>query len=153
MLTILLYSDDGTVDRGENGTASRGLTTSGAMGNHKLGPKANQGAINAGLRALDLSGKPCKKWEKKGFQIKSFTGVTWGIHTWRTPRPKIDILVNGSSDQPLNGSQDPTGDSSGKENKGGSAIDSERSHNGGDVTGPLDTSQLASSPVPMANLI
>ena len=45
---------------------------------HKLGPKANQGAINAGLRALDRSGKPCRKWNKKPFQLKSFTGIMLG---------------------------------------------------------------------------
>src|SRR5206468_2667106 len=56
-----------------------------------LGPKANQGAINAGLRALDRSGKPCRKWEKKGFHIKSFTGVVWGLPTWRAP-PKNSVF-------------------------------------------------------------
>lgn len=52
----------------------------------KLGPKANQGAINAGLRALDRTGKPCRKWEKKGFAVRSFTGVTWQVPTWRAPK-------------------------------------------------------------------
>ncbi|KAJ9668320.1 hypothetical protein H2201_001368 [Coniosporium apollinis] len=51
----------------------------------KLNPKANQGAINANLRALDRTGKPCRKWERKGFQLKSFTGVTWTVPTWRAP--------------------------------------------------------------------
>jgi len=53
---------------------------------HKLGPKANQGAINAGLRALDRTGKPCRKWAKRGFQVRSFTGVGWDVPTWRAPR-------------------------------------------------------------------
>jgi hypothetical protein len=53
----------------------------------KLGPKANQGAINAGLRALDRTGKfRCRKWEKKGFQVRSFTGVSWSVPTWRAPK-------------------------------------------------------------------
>ncbi|KKA29260.1 hypothetical protein TD95_002037 [Thielaviopsis punctulata] len=52
---------------------------------HKLGPKANQGAINAGLRALDRSGKPCRRWAKGSFTLKSFTGVTWEIARWTTP--------------------------------------------------------------------
>ncbi|KAI9756871.1 MAG: hypothetical protein M1815_002658 [Lichina confinis] len=59
----------------------------GGTGSHKLGPKANQGAINAGLRALDRSGKPCRRWEKKKLQLKSFTGVCWEVPTWRSPRP------------------------------------------------------------------
>ncbi|KAL0634889.1 hypothetical protein Q9L58_006169 [Maublancomyces gigas] len=54
--------------------------------NHgKLGPKANQGAINAGLRALDRTGKPCKRWEKATISLKSFTGVQWSIPTWGAP--------------------------------------------------------------------
>lgn len=56
---------------------------------HKLGPKANQGAINAGLRALDRSGKPCRKWAKGSFVLKSFTGTVWEIPRWTAPaRPK-----------------------------------------------------------------
>jgi len=49
---------------------------------HKLGPKANQGAINAGLRALDRSGNPCRRWNKKALAVKSFTGVTWTLPSW-----------------------------------------------------------------------
>ena len=56
---------------------------------HKLGPKANQGAINAGLRALDRTGKPTRKWERKTFNLKSFTGVVWDVPSWRAPpKPK-----------------------------------------------------------------
>ncbi|KLU86428.1 hypothetical protein MAPG_05442 [Magnaporthiopsis poae ATCC 64411] len=71
--------DDGTL---ESGRAS-------GIGAHKLGPKANQGAINAGLRALDRSGKPCRKWSKGGFTLKSFTGVVWTVPRWTAPaRPQ-----------------------------------------------------------------
>ena len=52
---------------------------------HKLGPKANQGVINEKLRALDRTGKPCRKWGKSGFKIKSFTGRVWEISSWRSP--------------------------------------------------------------------
>lgn len=138
--------DDGTIDHGENGPSNRG-TTSGAFGGHKLGPKANQGAINAGLRALDRSGNPCRKWEKKGFSIKSFTGVTWGVHTWRAPKTH---LVTDKEGEPSSGSQAPATDSEGKENKaqGSSVINSEKSNSGGDVAMTADGSNLASSPVP-----
>jgi hypothetical protein len=51
----------------------------------KPGPKANTGAINDKLRALDRSGKPCKKWAKAGFTLKSFTGVQWTVPTWAAP--------------------------------------------------------------------
>lgn len=59
----------------------------GGAGSHKLGPKANQGAINAGLRALDRSGKPCRRWQKKTIRLKSFTGVCWEVPTWRSRKP------------------------------------------------------------------
>jgi hypothetical protein len=74
-----------------------------------LGPKANQGAINAGLRALDRSGKPCRKWAKKPFTLKSFTGVVWELPSWKgNERPAVlngeqlsdtkDISLQSSSD-------------------------------------------------------
>lgn len=56
---------------------------------HKLGPKANLGAINAGLRALDRSGKPCRKWQKGGFRLKTFTGAVWEIPRWKAPQKAV----------------------------------------------------------------
>ncbi|KAI5294281.1 hypothetical protein KEM52_004337, partial [Ascosphaera acerosa] len=68
-----------------NGTAA----SAAAAASHKLGPKANTGAINAGLRALDRTGTPCRKWSKRSFRLKSFTGVTWEVPAWSAPaRPK-----------------------------------------------------------------
>ena len=130
-----IFREDGSIDhsatapRAANGTA------------HKLGPKANQGAINAGLRALDRSGKPCRKWQKGGFKVKSFTGVMWEIPRWKAP-PKI--IVEGN---PADGSA--SGDSS-KENKDNSQVESEKSNSGPDVEMVNSTapSQMASSPVP-----
>lgn len=89
---------------------------------HKLGPKANQGAINAGLRALDRTGKPCRKWTKTGFTVKSFTGTVWEIPRWKAP-PKIH--VNGvSSEGKENGvaevNSDTKSDSSGPHANGAS---------------------------------
>ncbi|KAI9810241.1 MAG: hypothetical protein M1827_006375 [Pycnora praestabilis] len=107
---------------------------------HKLGPKANQGAINAGLRALDRSGKPCRKWERKGFQIKSFTGVAWHVPSWRSPKvKKIDIGDDLKDKSLLAGSSDSKADN------GSSAVESEKSNSGGDI----DMAQ-ASSPVAAA---
>ncbi|KAG9232301.1 INO80 complex, subunit Ies4 [Amylocarpus encephaloides] len=115
--------EDGSIDhsqtapRAANGTA------------HKLGPKANQGAINAGLRALDRSGKPCRKWQKGGFTLKSFTGIVWEIPRWKAPpRVKVEGTQDGST----------SGDSQ-KENKG-SQIESEKSNSAVDIV-------MASSPV------
>ncbi|KAL1842028.1 hypothetical protein VTJ49DRAFT_6194 [Mycothermus thermophilus] len=78
--------DDGTIEGG--GRSS--------LAPHKLGPKANQGAINAGLRALDRSGKPCRKWVKGGFSLKSFTGVVWEIPRWTAP-PRVRPDESGSA--------------------------------------------------------
>ena len=65
--------------------AMKGALGAAGVTTHKLGPKANQGAINAGLRALDRTGKQCRKWEKTGFRVKSFTGRVWEIPSWRAP--------------------------------------------------------------------
>ncbi|KAF2813144.1 uncharacterized protein BDZ99DRAFT_486488 [Mytilinidion resinicola] len=108
----------------------------------KLGPKANQGAINAGLRALDRTGKPCRKWGKKTFAIKSFTGVTWTVPTWRAPkRPAVDFNGDVKSD---------TTASSDTKMKDESSAISEKSNSGGDSSTPvpLNANILASSPVP-----
>ncbi|KAI1005409.1 hypothetical protein K3495_g2803 [Podosphaera aphanis] len=86
--------DDGTLNhtsatpRAPNGSAV------------KLGPKANQGAINAGLRALDRSGKPCRKWAKGSFKLKSFTGITWEIPRWKAP---LHIVAIHSSSKTISG--------------------------------------------------
>jgi hypothetical protein len=82
-------SEDGTID------PSSSLRAAGA---HKLGPKANQGAINAGLRALDRSGTPCRKWAKGSFRLKSFTGVVWEVNRWTAPtRMAVQNTQNGES--------------------------------------------------------
>ncbi|KAI4155490.1 MAG: hypothetical protein L6R39_001232 [Caloplaca ligustica] len=102
-----------------------GSAVKGASGNavpaHKLGPKANQGAINAGLRALDRTGKPCRKWQKSGFRLKTFTGVTWQVPSWRTPTKSLD-----SDGSPSKGSL-PTSNSQSKENNSSSHVGSENS--------------------------
>lgn len=72
---------------------------------HKLGPKANQGAINAGLRALDRTGKPTRKWTKGTFKLKSFTGEVWELSRWRTlPRSRPEEAANEESSTSATGS-------------------------------------------------
>ncbi|KAI1347002.1 INO80 complex, subunit Ies4 [Xylaria sp. FL0043] len=126
--------EDGTID--PNARA-------GGNAYHKLGPKANQGAINAGLRALDRSGTPCRKWTKGGFRLKSFTGVLWEIPRWTAPpKPKPDTAAEEST---------ASADSSNKENKDDSQMKSEKSTS--NVEGEpqsIPPSVHASSPGPMA---
>lgn len=112
----------------------------------KLGPKANQGAINAGLRALDRTGKPCRKWEKKGFQLRSFTGVNWAVPTWRAPKRSAVFAEDVKSDS--------TGSSDTKVKDESSAV-SEKSGNvngNGNASTPIPpaVNGLASSPAPVA---
>ena len=127
---LLTYqSDDGTADS----PTSKPPHPSTA---HKLGPKANQGAINAGLRALDRSGAPCRKWARGGFAIKSFTGTTWEIPRWRAP-PKVEVTG-------VDGKEGGEG-SSGKENKD-SQVESEKS--GGRDVEMSSPGVQASSPAP-----
>ncbi|KAI0972173.1 INO80 complex, subunit Ies4 [Xylaria arbuscula] len=126
--------EDGTID--PNGRT-------GANAYHKLGPKANQGAINAGLRALDRSGAPCRKWSKGGFRLKSFTGVLWEIPRWTAPpKPKPDAPAEEST---------VSAESSNKENKDDSQMKSEKSTS--NVEGEpqsIPPSVHTSSPGPMA---
>ncbi|KAL8654483.1 MAG: hypothetical protein Q9226_003415 [Calogaya cf. arnoldii] len=119
--------DDNNGDNG--GSAARGASTS--IPAHKLGPKANQGAINAGLRALDRTGKPCRKWEKNGFRLKTFTGVAWELPTWRAPPKSL-----GSGDSPGKGSL-PTSNSQSKENNSSSQVGSDNS-----ASTPIPTTKI-----------
>lgn len=133
--------DDGAIE--PNGKPNGGAVTNGT---HKLGPKANQGAINAGLRALDRSGTPCRRWQRKPIQIKSFTGVVWELRSWRAPRP---TLPNEDSHE----SRDVSQPSGSKANDSSTAMESEKSNAGENGAGPLkDLTPAASSPVPAALL-
>ena len=128
--------EDGSID--PNGRQNGGAY-------HKLGPKANQGAINAGLRALDRSGAPCRKWSRGGFRVKTFTGVVWEIPRWRAP-PKPQ------PEAPTESSAAASADSSNKENnnKEGSQMKSENSASHADGEQPsVAPSMHASSPAPM----
>jgi hypothetical protein len=132
------YREDGSVDPTANNP--KGPAATGTAAAHKLGPKANQGAINAGLRALDRSGAPCRKWQKSSFKLKTFTGVEWEIPRWSAP-PKVK--VNGDSEESASGG-------SSKENKESSHIDSEKSNNStGDMEIGSTASVNASSPAPV----
>jgi hypothetical protein len=139
MLIKLTYSsrEDGTIDQ-----SAKAATV------HKLGPKANQGAINAGLRALDRSGKPCRKWARGGFTLKSFTGVVWEIPRWTAPVGSVSAAEGESTEASAAASAD---NSSGKENKeNGVEPNSVSNSNNGDQEAPSVPSIHASSPAPMA---
>lgn len=139
--TVLTYShrDDGTLEP--------------RPAAHRLGPKANQGAINAGLRALDRSGKPCRKWNKGGFQLKTFTGVQWEIPRWTAPPKPKPVEVTPEAGVTVSGPVSADGSSS-KENKENVAqpVKSDspsNSNSGGDVEMQSVPSVQASSPAPM----
>jgi hypothetical protein len=123
---------DGTV----GDEPSRPWTTPAPLAGHKLGPKANQGAINAGLRALDRTGKPCRKWEKKGFSVKSFTGVVWHLPSWGAPPRAVASTVSEGEQ-----STTPNSNSENVPRNSSSAVGSDASRNA--VVEPVP----ASSPV------
>ncbi|KAF1971687.1 hypothetical protein BU23DRAFT_179308 [Bimuria novae-zelandiae CBS 107.79] len=108
----------------------------------KLGPKANLGTINANLRALDRTGKPCRKWGKKTFQVRSFTGVVWDVPTWRAPPKTTGFAEDVKSDT--------TGSTDSKIKDESSAI-SDRSGLNGDASTPIPPALngIASSPTPV----
>ena len=104
----MILRDTGPVDGNSTGKPAPGAAT---VPTHKLGPKANQGAINAGLRALDRTGTPCRKWTKSGFCVKTFTGVVWEVPSWRAPKPRKADAAGDVGEPSL-----PTSNSQSKEN-------------------------------------
>ncbi|QPC77524.1 hypothetical protein HYE68_008276 [Fusarium pseudograminearum] len=130
--------EDGTIDH--SGTKP--------AGGHKLGPKANQGAINAGLRALDRSGKPCRQWAKGGFQLKSFTGVTWEIPRWVAPQKKAP--ESGAEDSAAASAASAEGSTKENKENGQEANSASNSNSGNDVEMQSAPSNHASSPAPLA---
>lgn len=106
-----IFRDCGPVDGNTTGKPPPGATT---IPTHKLGPKANQGAINARLRALDRTNTPCRRWTKSTFQVKTFTGVIWQIPSWRAPKPpKVDAVgENGEPSLPTSNTQSKENNSS-----------------------------------------
>jgi len=131
--------EDGTIDHGGMKTTFSGVAPIAA---HKLGPKANQGAINAGLRALDRSGKPCRKWERKHFQVKSFTGVVWELPSWRSPSSQTN--GDGSSD-----SRDVSQQSASNSKANDSSTAADSSGDAVDADPMLMSTPPASSPAPV----
>lgn len=45
------------------------------------GPSRTTGLL--ALKALDRTGAPVRKWEKKGIELKSFTGFKYSLDVWR----------------------------------------------------------------------
>ncbi|KYG45679.1 hypothetical protein M433DRAFT_45170, partial [Acidomyces richmondensis BFW] len=126
---------DGTIDR------SHDTSKPNAAPAHRLGPKANTGNINANLRALDLTGRPCRRWERKPLQIKSFTGTVWGMRSWKAPRREESFPGDVKSDS--------TGSSELKPNES-SAVASERSNSNMGHGEPVPMNGIESSPAPAA---
>lgn len=135
-----MYSEDGD--------------TSKLTANHRLGPKANTGAINAGLRALDRTGAPCRKWDRQPFKLRSFTGVLWQVPAWHTFKTaqiesednKEAVLESGDSDtKPTLAPPGPdTANAS-------SAVPSEKSTGDGDITpAPSNLVEPSSPAIAMA---
>ena len=134
-ITNAWHRPDGTIDR----TGEKKVAPVNPITGQKLGPKANTGAINAGLRALDRTGKPCRRWERKGLQLKSFTGTTWDLSSWKAP-PR-DSTFSGDV------KSDSGGSSEMKPNES-SAVPSERSNSGMDGGDRTLNSVMESSPAP-----
>jgi len=109
----------------------------------KLGPKANMGIINQNLRALDRTGKfKCRKWEKRGFRIRSFTGVVWEVPSYKAPPRNANFSEDVKSDS--------TGSSADSKLKDESSAMSESGLNGdGSTPVPTPLNGIASSPVPV----
>ncbi|KAF1835328.1 DUF1711-domain-containing protein [Decorospora gaudefroyi] len=108
---------------------------------NKGGPKANLGAINERLRALDRTGTKCRRWEKKGFQVRSFTGVLWNVPTYQPGRTSVF---------PDDVKSESTGTSDSKMKDESSAISDKSGLNGDSTPVPTPLNGIASSPAPIA---
>jgi hypothetical protein len=118
---------------GENGEVLTGSVVPAAP---KLGPKANQGAINACLRALDRTGKPTRKWQRTGFKVKSFTGYAWSAGTYAAgKKPKEEFAGDVKSESSSSGDLKATQDSS-----------VVASNSGPDMETPIPPAHITSSP-------
>ena len=91
------------------------------------------------MRALDRTGKPCRKWARKGFQLKSFTGVAWSMPSWRTPQVQSVSLTGDIKSETTASSEQKIENSS-------SMIGSDKSNNGGENPTPSLPPENASSP-------
>lgn len=129
-----------TVHRGENGEALPVPTTAAP----KLGPKANAGAINACLRALDRTGTPCRKWTKRSFAVRSFTGYSWGAGAYAARRK---IGADGSFPGDVTSDTSSTGDKT--QEVLGSGVQSEKSSQ--EVDTPMGGSAAVGTPVAAAS--
>lgn len=108
----------------------------------KLGPKANMGIINQNLRALDRTGKfKCRKWQKKGFKIRSFTGVVWEVPSYKA-HPRDGSFADDVK-------SDSTGSSDSKIKDESSAISEKSGLNGDGTPAPTQPDAAASSPAPI----
>lgn len=109
---------------------------------NKLGPKANMGIINQNLRNLDRTGKKCRRWEKRGFQVRSFTGVVWTASGYQAPPRNSNFVEDVKSDS--------TGSSADSKTKDESSAISDSGPNGdGSTPVPTPLNGLASSPAPI----
>ncbi|KIW08835.1 uncharacterized protein PV09_00764 [Verruconis gallopava] len=121
---------------GENGEVVNGAVQTAP----KLGPKANQGAINACLRALDRTGKPCRRWVRKPFVVRSFTGYGWGAGSYAAIRKEPSTFDGDVKSDTSSSGDKPTHDSS--------AMQSEKSTSGADADTSVPPNGLTSSPAP-----
>ncbi len=111
----------------------------------KLNPKANQGAINANLRALDRSGAACRKWVRMGFKVKSFTGVLWDTGAWSAGKRASTVDLSGDAKSETSA---PSVAPIKQNNVDSSAVASDKS-NSGDAGTPMAATvemEAASSP-------
>ncbi|KAK6520122.1 hypothetical protein TWF506_000408 [Arthrobotrys conoides] len=103
---------------GKPGPKKRKLDDGSSLPPSRLGPKSSGGAINAGLRALDRSGAPCRKWAKAPVTLKSFTGFKFTVKAYGTSvtpappvveEPKETVNVNMSDAASLVSGQSEAG--------------------------------------------
>jgi len=88
------------------GTPVPSGTGAGEKERQKPGPKGNPGGINAGLRALDRTGKRTRRWQKVSYPVHTCSGYLFYTTTWISPgmSPSFYSSVKeGSADEVVPG--------------------------------------------------
>ncbi|KAK6340242.1 hypothetical protein TWF730_002007 [Orbilia blumenaviensis] len=124
---------------GKPGPKKRKLDDGTSLPPSRLGPKSSGGAINAGLRALDRSGAPCKKWSRAPFTLKSFTGFKFTVGAYGSaitptvveePKDAVNVTMSDAASLVSGQSEAGTPKEDAVEPNGATPMEDVRSTNG-----------------------
>jgi len=90
---------------GANGGSGAGTPVPVEKEKAKPGPKTNPGNVNAGLRALDRSGRPTRKWGRVEYPVRTCAGYTFHTTVWTTPEVRTTASAANANGNGENGTK------------------------------------------------